>query len=82
VSPVPPIAYLRSSRIASPELRTLRDDLVAFQQEEMQALQSCIVVLVHRGAPDEASTARALHCAARQRTRQCLQRLQAWGLMH
>lgn len=82
VSPVSPITFLRSSRVASPELRTLRDDLAAFQQEEMQALQSCIVVLVHHGSRDEASTAHALHCAARQRTRQCLVRLHAWSGMH
>lgn len=62
----------------SPELRTLREDLAAFQQEEMLALQSCLSVLLHKGPPEEAHTAHALHLAARQRTRQCLVRLQAW----
>jgi hypothetical protein len=64
--------------VHDPQLRTLLEDLLAFQQEEMQSLQSCLAILLHKGPRDEAVTAHALHNAARMRTRQCLMRLQSW----
>lgn len=60
------------------ELHTLQADLAAFQREELEALGSCLSMLLARAPRQEALIAWQAHEAARARTRDCLRRLHSW----